>query len=127
MNFAEPFLEKHISHLAVSIAPQGAFEVDFNITRDTNQLQTHALDQRGGDVLGPADADVCILGSTPIGSGFDGSILGSGDAIDVYASLEDGDSFRKVFFEMMQDKANQGAEINNFAIRLHMGSLVMEN
>lgn len=119
LSIGDTFVRKAITAAAIGLTPQGNSEIEFAWKRDKNAWQTMGFEQTGGDVLAPTSSpNVFVLNQ---------SKLGSGDAVDVRHSLDDGDTFHRVQFRATQGGLGEDAEIQHFAVRLKPSAYSVEN
>jgi hypothetical protein len=128
INYGDPFIKKHIDSASLQIVPKGNHLLYFDMQRDDSPILGKTLQQRGGDVLGPATANVFVLADEDSGgNAFGGSLLGSTDGRDVYIDLPEGDEFRRIQYRFAQPGANQDAEVHAIGARIKPGSESLEN
>jgi hypothetical protein len=117
-NYGSAALTKTITDASMGISPRGNYDVTFKWTRDDEIQQSASVEQGGGDVLAPADANQFTL---------DTSALGGSQFVDRFMELEEGGEFRSVSYQVLQSGVNEDLELHSISASFEPGALSTVN
>ena len=117
VNYGSPMQMKTLQAVSVGIAPRGAYNMSFQWERDDRPVQAANISQAGGDVLGPASANVFTLGT---------STLGGAQFVERFAELSEGGEFHGISYQFAQGGNFHDFEVHSFAARVKPGAIATE-
>jgi hypothetical protein len=112
-NYGSAGTTKTLAGASVGIAPKGNFDLRFGWTRDDNAQQTLTIDQGGGDVLGPADANEFTL---------DTSQLAGSQYVDRFLQMEEGGEFRSISYQVYNAGLDEDMEVHSISTSINIGA-----
>lgn len=113
LTYGNPVQMKILAGGAIGFQPKNNGNVTFGWTRDDNAQQTQTVGQGGGAVL-----DSFVL---------DTDTLGGARFVDRFFETEDGDEFRSISMEVINNVNNEDVEIHSISSLLEEGARSMEN
>ena len=118
MSYGNSLMMKTLANIGVGIAPKGNYTATIGWSRDSFGLQSLDVTQGGGDVLGPASANVFTL---------DSSTLGGSSYTDRYVDPVAGDEFRSASFRVTNIGLNEDLELHSISTTIEYGGESLED